>query len=66
MIPIAIDGLDEEGFRRSIELMLRRGDFDRAAERLRALLAPYVGVGKLLPPQFLRVSPADLSISGWE
>ena len=66
MIPIAIDGLDEEGFRRSIELMLRRGDFDRAGERLRALLAPYVGVGKLLPPQFLRVLPGDLSIAGWD
>ncbi len=66
MIAIAIDGLDEEDFRRSIETMLRRGDADDAARRLRTLLAPYVGVGRILPPRFLGVSAADLTISGWE
>ena len=64
--PITIDGLDENDFRRSIEAMLRHGEADDAAAKLRALLAPHAGPGKLLPARFLTVSPAEVSLTGWQ
>jgi hypothetical protein len=64
---ITIDGLGEEDFRRSIESMLRHGQADTAAARLRALLAPYASGDEdaILPPRFLGVSSADVTIVGW-
>jgi hypothetical protein len=64
---ITIDGLGEEDFRRSIESMLRHGQADAAAGRLRALIAPYAGEGedKILPDRFLAVSSADITLAGW-
>ena len=66
MTTIAIDGLNEEEFRRSIEGRLRRGQVDEAVERLRTLLRPYAGPGRILPDRFLSVSAADLELTGWE
>ena len=65
MDTITIDGLDENDFRRSIETMLRNGEADDAASKLRALLAPYSGPNKLLPERFLTVSPQEVSLAGW-
>jgi hypothetical protein len=64
--PITIDGLDENDFRRSIENMLRHGEADSAASKLRALLEPYAGDDNILPSRFLTVSPGDVSLSGWD
>ena len=66
MDTITIDGLDENDFRRSIETMLRNGEADDAAAKLRALLAPYSGPNKLLPERFLTVSPQEVSLAGWQ
>jgi hypothetical protein len=65
---ITIDGLGEEDFRRSIESMLRHGQADAAAKRLRVLLTPYVGEGDdlILPDRFLAVSSADVTLAGWD
>ena len=63
--PIIIDGLSEEQFRRSIEDMLRYGDADGAAERLRRLIAPFAGEAGPLPARFLTVTPGDVRIGGW-
>ncbi len=63
---ITIDGLDEHEFRRSIENMLRHGEVDSAAARLRALLEPYAGEGGILPARFLGISARDVTITGWE
>lgn len=65
MSTIALDGLNEEDFRRSIENSLREGQPGPAVERLRALLEPYAGAGKVLPGRFLTVSANDLVLSGW-
>jgi hypothetical protein len=62
---IAIDGLNEEDFRRSIEAKLRVGQADEVIERLRGLLAPYAGPEGMLPDRFLTVEATDLSLSGW-
>ena len=66
MDTITIDGLDENDFRRSIETMLRNGEADDAALKLRALLTPYSGPDKLLPARFLTVSPHEVSLAGWQ
>lgn len=66
MDAIAIDGLDEHDFRRSIENMLRRGEADGAASRLRALLGPFAGENGILPPRFLTVSSDELALAGWD
>jgi hypothetical protein len=63
---ITIDGLDENDFRRSIETMLRNGEADDAATKLRALLKPYSGRDKLLPERFMTVSPQEVSLAGWQ
>lgn len=63
---ITLDGLGEEEFRRSIEMRLRRGLSGPAIERLRALIAPYVGPEGLLPERFLTVTPDDFYFYGWE
>lgn len=66
MTTIAIDGLSEEEFRRSIESGLRRGRADEAVAKLRELIEPFVGEGRILPPRFLTVEASDLSLKGWE
>jgi hypothetical protein len=60
--------LGEEDFRRSIESMLRHGEADVAAKRLRALLAPYAGedADPILPDRFLAVSSTDIALTGWD
>lgn len=63
---IAINGLDEEDFRRSIETMLRQGEAEGAARRLRALLAPYAGDDQILPKRFMSIAARDLAITGWK
>lgn len=65
MDPITIDGLEEDEFRCSIEGLLREGEADAAAEKLRALLEPHAGEGLTLPARFLSVTSADFDIRGW-
>ncbi len=66
MNALVIGGLNEEDFRRSIENRLREGRPGVAIERLRALLEPYAGHGKILPARFLTVTAQDLVLRGWE
>ncbi len=66
MTTIAVDGLNEEAFRRSIESRLRQGRAGDAVEKLRALLEPYAGEGRILPARFLTIQSSDLALSGWE
>ncbi len=66
MASITIDGLDEEVFRRNIEAMLRVGEADRAAAKLRALLEPCAGEGRILPARFLEATAADYTLVGWD
>ena len=66
MSTIAIDGLNEEDFRRSIENRLREDQAAAAEERLRRLIAPYAVPGGLLPERFLTVTAAELVLTGWE
>lgn len=66
MTTIAIDGLSEEEFRRSIESGLRRGRADEAVAKLRELIEPFAGEGRILPARFLTVDAADLVLRGWE
>jgi hypothetical protein len=63
---ITIDGLDEHDFRRSIENMLRHGEADDAASRLRALVEPYAGEHGILPARFLTVSADEVALAGWD
>ncbi len=63
---ISIDGLDEEEFRRSIESMLRVGETDAAATKLRALLEPFAGEGRILPARFRTASSRDIVLGGWD
>lgn len=65
MEEITIDGMQENVFRRSIEDMLRFGDADSAAKRLRGLIEPYTGDGKALPRRFLNITPSDIALAGW-
>jgi hypothetical protein len=62
---ITIDGMEEMEFRRSIETMLRRGQADDAAKRLRELLEGYAGEGRQLPARFLAVTADDVRLEGW-
>lgn len=66
MTTILLDGLNEDMFRRSMESRLRQGLAAEAVEKLRGLLAPYAGPGKILPERFLTVQVSDLTLSGWE
>lgn len=66
MATIAVDGMNEEAFRRSIESRLRQGAAGKAVQKLRALLEPYAGIGRILPERFLTVQAADLTLNGWE
>lgn len=66
MSTITVDGLNEETFRRVIEGRLRLGKPDEAIDKLRLLLVPYAGPGRILPERFLTVQSADLHISGWD
>lgn len=66
MTSIVIDRLNEEDFRRAIENRLREKQANVAIERLRRLLAPYAGPGKILPERFLTVETTDFVLSGWE
>jgi hypothetical protein len=63
---ITIDGMEEMEFRRSIETLLRRGQADEAARRLRSLLNSYAGEDGILPERFLQVSASDVRLEGWE
>lgn len=65
-IDVQIDGCDERDFRRSIEEMLRNGDADAAAARLRALLPACCGEDKVLPARFLTATAADIAVTGWD
>ncbi len=65
METITIDEMDEHDFRHSIEDMLRSDNVDEAIEKLRQLLEPYAGVGKILPPRFLDVSASAVEFAGW-
>ncbi|WP_309621541.1 hypothetical protein [Novosphingobium sp.] len=66
MTSIAIDGQNEEDFRRGIETDLRHGREVAATERLRRLLEPYAAPGGILPERFLSVTADDLALRGWE
>lgn len=66
MSSITIDGLDEEIFRRNIEGMLRVGEADRAAAKLRALIEPFCGEDRILPSRFAQVTAADVVLEGWD
>lgn len=66
MDTIAIDGLDENAFRCSIEDMLRLNQVEDAVGKLRALLKPYAGEGRILPARFLEVTADDVEIAGWD
>ncbi|MDE2435023.1 MAG: hypothetical protein KGM49_02065 [Sphingomonadales bacterium] len=66
MNTIAVDGLNEEAFRRSIESRLRQDKAGAAVEKLRSLLADYAGPGKILPERFLTIGADDLVLTGWE
>ncbi|MCB2075186.1 MAG: hypothetical protein H6917_00165 [Novosphingobium sp.] len=66
MDDITIDGMGEMEFRRSIEEMLRRGEADGAASKLRGLLEPYAGESGILPARFLTVSADEISFAGWD
>lgn len=66
MTTIAIDGLNEEEFRRSIESRMRHGLAGKAVEQLRVLIAPFAAPGGILPERFLTVSASDLSLGGWD
>jgi len=63
---ITIDGVDEHDFRHSIEDMLRSGEVDAAAKKLRSLLEPYTGEGGILPSRFLSVCSDDVVLAGWD
>lgn len=66
MTSIAIDGQNEEEFRRGIETDLRHGREVAATERLRRLIEPYAAPGGILPERFLSVTADDLTLKGWE
>ena len=66
MTTIAVDGLNEETFRRSIEARLRQGLTSEAIAKLRALLRPYAAPGGVLPERFITVKASDLTLNGWE
>lgn len=62
---VTIDGLAEDEFRRSIETMLREETAELAVRRLRKLLTPYCGDNAPLPARFLKLTCADVILSGW-
>ena len=66
MTSLAVDGLCEEDFRRSIENRLREGKPQQALERLRRLIAPFAGAGRPLPKRFASVSADELVLLGWD
>jgi hypothetical protein len=63
---LAVDGLCEEDFRRSIENRLREGKPHQALERLRRLIAPFAGEGRVLPERFATVTADELALTGWD
>ncbi|MEP6868532.1 MAG: hypothetical protein ABJA20_08445 [Novosphingobium sp.] len=65
METITIDGMDEHAFRHSIENLLRLDQVDEALEKLRLLLEPVAGAGRILPERFLTVSSSDIEFVGW-
>lgn len=66
MTTLAVDGLCEEDFRRSIENRLREGKPHQALERLRRLIAPFAGEGRVLPERFATVTAGELALTGWD
>jgi hypothetical protein len=63
---VAIDGMDEFTFRRSIEALLREGDADAAARRIRSLLTPYTGEHRPLPAHLPDITATDVRFGGWD
>lgn len=63
---ITIDGMAEEEFRRSIETMLRSGQADEAAIRLKALVVDHAGEDKILAERFLTISSDEITLGGWD
>lgn len=63
---LTLDGLNEEEFRRSIEMRLRHDLAGAALDRLRGLIAPYAVPGGVLPERFLTVSASELNLYGWD
>lgn len=63
---ITIDGMVEDEFRHAIETLLREGNADQAAKWLKSRLQAVCGDGLPLPERFLAVSPADVTVTGWE
>ncbi|PKB13977.1 hypothetical protein B0I00_2605 [Novosphingobium kunmingense] len=66
MTTLTLDGLNEEEFRRSIEMRLRHDLAGAALDRLRGLIAPYAAPGGPLPERFLTVAARDLNLYGWD
>lgn len=66
MTNLTLDSLNEEEFRRSIEMRLRHDLAGAALDRLRSLIAPYAVPGGLLPVRFQTVTSADLNLYGWD
>ncbi len=66
MTTLAVDGLSEEDFRRSIENRLREGKPHQAIERLQRLIAPFAQPGGILPERFNSVTADDLELIGWD
>lgn len=68
MLPdeITIDGMAEEEFRRSIETMLRNGQADEAAIKLKALVNDHAGEDNILAARFLTIKSDEITLGGWD
>lgn len=62
---VTIDGMEECAFRQSIEDMLRSGEADAAARRIKALLPAVAGEERPLPARILKISARDITVVGW-
>lgn len=62
---VTIDGMEEFAFRQSIEDMLRSGEADAAARRIKSLLPPLAGEERPLPARILKISARDVTVVGW-
>ena len=62
---LTFGGLPEPEFRREIEMYLRVGKADDAANRLKALMEGLCGPSRPLPARFLTIGPKDVDLVGW-
>ncbi len=62
---LIIGGLPEPEFRWEIEMYLRVGKADDAANRLKTLMEGFCGPGRPLPARFLTIGPEDVELDGW-